>query len=390
MGLSLAFGDEAYIERVHWLLGHLNQFWVFYVTVLPLLISATDYDWILKIRLQMANKIPIKRAGIYNSRPRMLMFAELRVGQSNLLHKYAYSKEQRERFRDLRKLTHHDVQKYQTFQDDENKIVVYDALETPEDFVSPFERYAVSAVSIIGFGRQIASTTDPVITEILAYMQNAAHVGVIAKDFPRVMEEDSYSKYLFREAPKYNLKRTELASLAENLLGADVDIFSSTLVPAVLAMQELVHFVRTDRSPENDYYIPKGTWVQGNVWAVHHNEREFPEPDRFNPRRFLESEDARPFPGEKRYMAFGWGRRSCAGQTLAEQGTFTNVSRLLWAFKGEPAIDAASGTKIPPFSVKFVPPNDTIRRTIEQEGERALEYLSKYDRDTKYRFSAFL
>jgi hypothetical protein len=39
----------------------------------------------------------------------MLMFAELGVGQSNLLHKYTYTKEQRERFRDLRKITHHGV-----------------------------------------------------------------------------------------------------------------------------------------------------------------------------------------------------------------------------------------------------------------------------------------
>jgi hypothetical protein len=56
-----------------------------------------------------ANEILVKRAGIYSSRPRMLMFAELGVGQSNLLHKYTYTKEQRERFRDLRKITHHGV-----------------------------------------------------------------------------------------------------------------------------------------------------------------------------------------------------------------------------------------------------------------------------------------
>jgi len=35
------------------------------------------------------------------------------------------------------------------------------------------------------------------------------------------------------------------------------------------------------------YHIPAHTWVQGNVWAIHHNEREFPDPDRFNPLRFI-------------------------------------------------------------------------------------------------------
>jgi len=97
----------------------------------------------------------------------------------------------------------------------------------------------------------------------------------------------------------------------------------------------------------NGYYIPKGTWIQGNVWAIHHNEREFPDPDRFNPRRFLDTEHRRPFPGEKGYMTFGWGRRSCAGQALAEQGTHLSVARLLWAYRVEPAIDEKTGKEIP-------------------------------------------
>jgi cytochrome P450 len=37
----------------------------------------------------------------------------------------------------------------------------------------------------------------------------------------------------------------------------------------------------------NGYHIPKGTWIQGHVRAIHHNEREFPDPDRFEPKKFL-------------------------------------------------------------------------------------------------------
>lgn len=86
--------------------------------------------------------------------------------------------------------------------------------------------------------------------------------------------------------------------------------------------------------------IPRNTWVQGNVWAIHHHEREFPDPDRFNPDRWIKgSPDSRPFPGEKGYMTFGWGRRVCSGQGLAEQGTFITVARLLWGFNIEKALD---------------------------------------------------
>jgi hypothetical protein len=80
------------------------------------------------------------------------------------------------------------VQGYRSFQDDENKVVVYDLLTTPDNFVAHFERYAASVVSIIGFGRRIAETTDPIVTEVITFMQAAAHVAVIAKDFPRLME----------------------------------------------------------------------------------------------------------------------------------------------------------------------------------------------------------
>jgi cytochrome P450 len=96
----------------------------------------------------------------------------------------------------------------------------------------------------------------------------------------------------------------------------------------------------------NGYHIPQGIWIQGNVWAMHHNERNFPEPDRFNLKRFLGDEDARPFPDEKGYMTFRWGGRSCAGQHLAEQGTYLSVCRLLWTFRVEAAVDAATGEPI--------------------------------------------
>ena len=95
------------------------------------------------------------------------------------------------------------------------------------------------------------------------------------------------------------------------------------------------------------WYIPKNTWVQGNVWAIHRNEKDFPEPDRFCPERFFEDHPLhRPFPNEKGYMTFGWGRRVCSGQGLAEQGTFLTVARLLWAFNIQKALDK-NGNEIP-------------------------------------------
>jgi hypothetical protein len=108
----------------------------------------------------------------------MLVFAELGSGQNNLVNLITTTQAQRERFRMLRKVTHQgvgiqQVKKYRDFQNDESKVVALDLLSTPENYVAHFERYATSVVSIIGFGRRVASHEDPIITEVIALMHRA-------------------------------------------------------------------------------------------------------------------------------------------------------------------------------------------------------------------------
>ncbi|KAG8793834.1 hypothetical protein FRC12_001464 [Ceratobasidium sp. 428] len=50
------------------------------------------------------------------------------------------------------------------------------------------------------------------------------------------------------------------------------------------------------------YQIPKGTPVIGNVWAITRDESTYPDPETFNPDRFLDV-SVPSAPG------FGWGRR---------------------------------------------------------------------------------
>ena len=129
-----------------------------------------------------------KRAATFSSRPRMVVFGELAFDQESLVtQKYG------ERFRVHRKLTHmgvglQQVRNYQAIQSDENKVVLFDLLSDPENYVLHLERYAASVVSIIGFGRRIRAYTDPIITEVIAIMQKAAELNVPGKSFPMLME----------------------------------------------------------------------------------------------------------------------------------------------------------------------------------------------------------
>ncbi|KAK0629409.1 cytochrome P450 [Bombardia bombarda] len=459
-----------------------------------------------------AHEIFEKKAQIYASRPRMVVFGELGTGQSNLVTMRILNNADRDHWRIHRKLMHlgvgvQSVRGYREIQNNESKVVALDLLRAPDEYVKHLERYATSVVSIIAFGRRVASYNDPIITEVIALMQLAADLNVPGKSFPMLLETfpilakfprfmpwfrgvlgrsqkgghyffhtlaqeaveqydakppseqasmpTPYCKTLASEAAKYNLPANELSSLTGNLFGAGADTSSSTLITFILAccafpeamhkaQKEIDAVVGPGRSPHwddspnlpyvnayvrevlrwrsvaiiggqphsptqddtyNGWLIPAGSWVQGNVWAIHHNEKEFPDPDRFYPDRYLDGNDhKRAFPGDRGYMTFGWGRRVCSGQALAEQGTWITVARLLWGFDIKKTRDPQTGREVDvdifaytnglnmrpvPFKCDIVPRSEEIKDSFVREGEQALKDLRVHEGESKYRMSTF-
>jgi cytochrome P450 len=109
------------------------------------------------------------------------------------------------------------------------------------------------------------------------------------------------------------------------------------------------------------YHIPKGTFVCLNLPKVHEDNREWPEPEKFKPERFLE-EDGK-FVGWNKlrgFMPFGIGRRECPGQTLAKIMMFSFASILLHRYK----IELPEGAEIPTTKVStpqlVTKPNDFL------------------------------
>ena len=238
-----------------------------------------------------------KRANIYSSRPHMIVFGDLGTGDWNLVTmKYS------QRWREHRKITHmgvgmQQVKSYQKFQNDESKLVAYDLLTEPQNYVMHFERYAASVVSIIAYGRRIKSFTDPLITHVIAVMQAAAALNVPGKSMPMLMEtfpllaklpmarkmvagrakgnqffyflakeandlatQDNFSREIFSLRDQYQLEDREISAISGNLFGAGSDTSASTLCTFVLAcvafpsavqraQEELDRVVGPHRSP---------------------------------------------------------------------------------------------------------------------------------------------
>lgn len=103
-----------------------------------------------------------------------------------------------------------------------------------------------------------------------------------------------------------------------------------------------------------DYFIPAGSTVVLNQWAIHYNPDLYPDPHRFNPDRFMNHPSLNLTAGEcihtsdvnlRDHWSFGAGRRVCAGYNLAENSLLMLTARLLWGFDVRPKVDAATGQK---------------------------------------------
>lgn len=201
--------------------------------------------------------------------------------------------------------------------------------------------------------------------------------------------QDNFAKRLLREKEEHGLTKIEIANLTGNFIGAGVDTTTSTMLTFVLAMclnpdvqrkaqEEIDRVVGHDRYPDwsdegnlpylaaivnetlrwrpafalggpphapieddvfNGFLFPKGTAIIGNLYAISRNPREYPQPERFWPERFLDDFKRPGYPNTRGHNTFGWGRRVCSGEALAQQSLYYTIVSLLWAFHIRPGLD---------------------------------------------------
>ncbi|KLU90241.1 cytochrome P450 3A24 [Magnaporthiopsis poae ATCC 64411] len=161
------------------------------------------------------------------------------------------------------------------------------------------------------------------------------------------------------------------------------------------------------------YFIPKGTAVMMNTWAINHDPDEFDEPDEFRPSRFLtnrfgakgdktnanergEEEEEKgvgageDHKGRREAYAFGAGRRVCPGQKMAETSVMLSTAKLLWAFdvrSPAPRVDTGVRTAFSDsilmgpnkFPVVFEVRSESKREVIRREWEKADAFMGRFE-----------
>ncbi|EOD42921.1 putative cytochrome p450 protein [Neofusicoccum parvum UCRNP2] len=210
----------------------------------------------------VASEMLEKRADIYSSRPRFVAMGDLvNATETNqtTLHSVVGS---------------HAVRNYRSFQSDEAKILTLDLLDGPADYVMSIERYSVSQVSIIGWGRRIARKNDyvaqkalegmeavnlvipgfllveslPILANLPAWLYRLpsmlrAHSSALwtyfyalSKEAAAASPNPSFSRTLLAAQPSHALSDVEVAALTTNLVGGGVDTTSSSILSAILAL----------------------------------------------------------------------------------------------------------------------------------------------------------
>ncbi|KAI0088573.1 cytochrome P450 [Irpex rosettiformis] len=110
--------------------------------------------------------------------------------------------------------------------------------------------------------------------------------------------------------------------------------------------------VATEDNWYEGYFIPKGTAVFGNIWAMNRDPSIYPDFDVFRPERFLDEsgavETSPPNARQSGHATFGFGRRICIGMHFADQALFIAIATMLWAFDIKPPVNKNGDVVIPP------------------------------------------
>ena len=115
-------------------------------------------------------------------------------------------------------------------------------------------------------------------------------------------------------------------------------------------------------SSDDEYkgcHIPKGTTVIVNSWcvsasrvsiiisqlkhthrAILHDPKQYPDPDKFIPERFLTSDGQLDPSVPEPTASFGYGRRGCPGMYMGFDSLWITAASLVWAFDIERYVDA--------------------------------------------------
>ncbi|KIK35825.1 hypothetical protein CY34DRAFT_811854 [Suillus luteus UH-Slu-Lm8-n1] len=274
--------------------------------------------------------------------------------------------------------------------------------------------YLVDRVPLLrylpGYGQQLTEWHNE---ELSLYRHQ---LGRVKSEIEQNKASPSFTKTLLEHTEDHQLATDEMAYLAGTLFGAGADTTAVGITTAIMAAachplaqakvhEELDMIVGSDRVPTfkdlsslpqlhafllealrwrpvipigfphratrdiiwQGYCIPEGATVYGCHWAICRDPIAFPDPEKFDPQRWLDS-DGRLKDNMKSFT-FGFGRRVCPGRHLAENSMYIGLALLFWSFRIDQRPDAPINTQASdsvvshtaPFEIDVIPRIEVAR-----------------------------
>ncbi|KAF8549251.1 cytochrome P450 [Imleria badia] len=292
-----------------------------------------------------------------------------------------------------------------TSNDDPEVIRIHQALRNSQHAMRPGE-YLVDLIPLLkwvpGYGRDLKEFHK---FEMQLYKEQM--------DRERNCSGNSLMRMLLENTNQHQLERDEMAYLAGSLFGAGSDTSAVAITNMIMAaacypeaqkrvQEELDMVIGKDRSklptwedseslPQVHAYvlevlrwrpvtpigfahratqdivwrgqwIPAGATVLGCHWAISRDPEVFPDPEKFDPQRWIDDEGR--LRNNLSSYPYGFGRRVCPGRHVANKSLYINLALLLWSFhiveRSDAPIDPNRYTDgviahAAPFDVEFIP-----------------------------------
>ncbi|KAI0642045.1 cytochrome P450 [Trametes meyenii] len=128
--------------------------------------------------------------------------------------------------------------------------------------------------------------------------------------------------------------------------------YLNAILEEVYRLQPAVPMAIPHRVTVDDEYrgrkIPAGSMVIGSIWAMTRDRRYYPDPEAFFPERHIPSEKCEKSTLPPSSFVFGFGRRICPGQALADENLWLTIANIVALFEIGKALGEAGNEITPP------------------------------------------
>ncbi|GJE88567.1 cytochrome P450 [Phanerochaete sordida] len=178
------------------------------------------------------------------------------------------------------------------------------------------------------------TTVSALGTFVLCMVMNPSVQAIAQGEIDRIVGNDSLPDFTYRDELPY----------------------ISAIMYEVLRFQPVAPLGVPHRLMVDDeyagYHLPAGAMVVGNIWAIMHDPERFPNPEAFDPTRWL-TPDGQLSETADAMAAFGFGRRICPGRYFAMESMWMTIAHILSVYSIEKPVDDFGNTVEP--SGKYVP-----------------------------------